>query len=244
MSGLLIAQGPLACYFVNAGLRNLYLWPLAKPFSRELFVYIPPKLQLDQAQACELIKREPFALLISAEGGIEASHLPLILSDCGTRLYGHMARANPQWQELDGKSVLAIFSGPHAYISPNWYAKGPAVPTWNYTAVQVKGRVTLLEGAQAMDTLMETVNRFEPGLLSGVLMPADYVARLSAAIVAFEIQIEKIEGKAKLGQQRKSDDQQGVTAGLEASTHREAGALLAEMYRLNLGLGLEDKASE
>ncbi|WP_372870886.1 FMN-binding negative transcriptional regulator [Shewanella sp.] len=201
-------------------------------------MYIPPKLQLELAQACELIRREPFAVMFSAEGGLEASHLPLIISECGTRLYGHMARANPQWQSIDGQSVLAVFSGPHAYISPAWYAKGPAVPTWNYTAVHVTGQLKLIEGEQAISCLMDTVNRFEPTLLDSGLMPGEYVEKLSSAIVAFEVVIEKIEGKAKLGQQRKLEDQQGVVAGLEASGHKDAQALLTEMSHLQLGTGV------
>ncbi|MBT1446028.1 FMN-binding negative transcriptional regulator [Shewanella sp. JM162201] len=217
-------------------------------------MYVPANMTLERRDALDLIRRESFALLVSNVGdSLQASHLPLILSDCETKLLGHMARANGQWQGLDGAEVLAIFSGPHAYISPRWYQGSPAVPTWNYTAVHVKGRLRLLDGDAALAVLVKAVKYFEsdsgPDLLTdpdektfnnielSSLMPPEYVAKLSAAIVAFEIEIESIEGKAKLGQQRKDADQRGVATAL-ADTAGGA-ALLAQMKRLKLGLGGE-----
>jgi len=98
-------------------------------------------VETDQHKLHDFIERQSFVTLVSNDGGEPvASHLPLLLDrDHGPhgRLIGHMARANPQWQSADNQSVLAIFHGPHAYISPTWYEAVNVVPTWNYVAVHV-----------------------------------------------------------------------------------------------------------
>ena len=108
-------------------------------------MYIPGHFaQTDPATLAEFIDAHGFAVLVSTdESGLPfATHLPLILDRQGGQhgtILGHMARANPHWQYADGKRVLAIFSGPHYYISPAWYRAEHVVPTWNYTAVHVTG---------------------------------------------------------------------------------------------------------
>lgn len=100
-------------------------------------MYIPKNVALHDKQAiADLINHFGFGLLISPT--LEATHLPLLYeaADDGQEyLYGHIAKANGHWQQLDGQQVLVVFSGPHSYISPTWYANSPAVPTWNYAAV-------------------------------------------------------------------------------------------------------------
>jgi transcriptional regulator len=102
-------------------------------------VYVPTAFaETDTTRLHEFIRRHSFSILTSfGEGGAIASHLPLLLdADAGSpgQLLGHMARANPQWRRVDGE-VLAIFAGPHAYVSPSWYEEPNTVPTWNYVAV-------------------------------------------------------------------------------------------------------------
>lgn len=107
-------------------------------------MYIPTAFeQTDQNKLHEFIEANSFGLLVSTHVGEPfATHLPFLLQrDSGPHgcLFGHVARANPQWRDLDGQSVLAIFTGPHAYVSPTWYESEDVVPTWNYVAVHAYG---------------------------------------------------------------------------------------------------------
>lgn len=191
-------------------------------------MYIPKSFQItDPEVLAAFIRAHSFATLISAvDGAPFATHLPLLL-DQG-RLLGHVARANPHWQAFDGqRQALAIFHGPHAYVSPTWYATSPAVPTWNYAAVHVYGTARLVEGdalAALVDRLVATYEATQPQPWSGEL-PAEYQAKLLQAIVGFELEIERIEGKFKLGQNRSREDQLGVLGRLEASADPATQAL-------------------
>ena len=124
-------------------------------------MYIPAAFaELDLTKLHDFIEQNSFGLLVSQVDGLPfATHLPFLLERTagphGT-LVGHMARANPQWQEAGGQTALAIFSGPHAYISPTWYEAEQVVPTWNYTAVHAYGRVQIIEDE---DALLEIVQR-------------------------------------------------------------------------------------
>lgn len=172
------------------------------------------RMPLDEAQ--DLIDAHGFAVLL--DECLQASHLPLVLArdegELGS-LYGHFARANPHWQALDGQRVLAIFQGPHAYVSPRWYAARPAVPTWNYAAVHASGIVEWLddEATQAaFDTLLA---KYEPDLLDDATILSDaYRQRLLRGTVGFRIRLDDLQGKAKLGLNRSPEDQAGVLAGL------------------------------
>lgn len=161
--------------------------------------------------------------------GLQASHLPLLLEpgegQFGT-LYGHFARANPQWRDLaDGAEALVIFQGPEAYISPSWYqAKaehGKVVPTWNYIAVHAQGRAEVFEDAERLLQLVSRLSerheagRAQPWAVSEA--PRDYIDGMLRAIVGFALPIEHLQGKWKLGQNRSAADQAGVREGLAAS---------------------------
>jgi len=123
-------------------------------------MYLPkPFREDDPARLHALIRAHGFATLISERDGEPfASHLPLLLdAERGPRgtLLGHMARANPQWRSFDqGRAALAIFHGPHCYVSPSWYANAPAVPTWNYAAVHAYGRPRVLEDGGEVRALL------------------------------------------------------------------------------------------
>jgi transcriptional regulator len=130
-------------------------------------MYIPAAFaERDLTRLHDFIERHSFGLLVSQVDALPfASHLPFLLDRTAGphgALVGHMARANPQWREADGQTVLAIFSGPHAYISPTWYEAEQVVPTWNYTAVHAYGRVQIIEDESALlEIVQETIRLYE-----------------------------------------------------------------------------------
>ena len=127
-----------------------------------------------------------------------------------------MARANPHWRCLDGATrALAVFSGPHAYVSPRWYER-EGVPTWNYVAVHAEGAPRLLEDPAAVRELLARLTDTHDGPGGFEALPRDLVARMARGIVAFELPIERLTGKAKLSQNKTAGDRAGVIAGLEA----------------------------
>lgn len=148
----------------------------------------------------------PFATLVTSgpDGiGPVASHVPLVLSDDGLRLRGHVAKANPQWQHMDGERVLAIFHGPHAYISPSWYVEQDEVPTWDYVAVHAYGRAVIATSSDCVRAILcDLMRQQEPAspLLGRMSEPS--FAGMMRAIVAFEIELDTIEGAAKLSQNK------------------------------------------
>src|SRR5689334_11890616 len=133
-------------------------------------MYIPPHFAASDPQlGLDIIDRHSFATLVTVHDGLPfATHLPLLLEQRGPRrtLVGHVARANPKWQHLElGQRVLAVFAGPHAYVSPTWYEPRPDnVPTWNYVAVHVRGRPRLLPaGAATLDVVSRLSARHDGG---------------------------------------------------------------------------------
>ncbi|WP_367875248.1 GNAT family N-acetyltransferase [Luteolibacter sp. Populi] len=189
-------------------------------------MYTPSAFRVeDPGKLAAFIRSHSFATLITHDGSAPfASHLPMLLrpgeGSHGT-LLSHMARANPQWQHFaSGSEVLAVFHGPHTYISPSWYETGPAVPTWNYATVHAYGvPVIFRDHDRVVSLLQDTVSEYESSLPQpwpGVL-PEDYRDKLIHGIVAFEIPITRIEGKFKLGQNRPPADVQGVFDALSRS---------------------------
>jgi transcriptional regulator len=171
-------------------------------------MYIPASFQISDLNTLHrFIEQHSFGLLVSQhEGDHFATHLPFILersSGSNGALLGHMARANPQWQALVDRSVLTIFSGPHAYISPSWYEAEHVVPTWNYTAVHAYGRVQLIEDSTALlDILNRSVNEYESSMAKPWSLgeSTTFLDRMMTQIVGFRIEIDQIEGKWKLSQ--------------------------------------------
>lgn len=171
------------------------------------------------------MRRHSFATIITHDGHVpHATHMPVMLDEGkgphGT-LRSHLARANPQWRHFeDGREVLVAFQGPHTYISPAWYVTSPAVPTWNYAAVHVYGRPVIIHDSEHLaGMLRDLVEFYESGRAerwSGEI-PEDFRDRLIKGLVGFEIEITRIEGKFKLGQNRPGDIP-GVIAALEASS--------------------------
>ncbi len=196
-------------------------------------MYIPNHFnEADQARITTLIHDFGFATLISTTtDGALVTHAPVQLDSDRRVLIGHMARANPHSAALqNGTSLLAIFHGPHSYISPTWYAdENPRVlnvPTWNYVAVHVTGAVTLIDDASAKWKIVRDLAvQYEAGSAT----PWDsrgldaHMDKLGA-IVGFEVMITKIEAKLKLSQNRSVADRQNVIARLTASDSSEVRA--------------------
>ncbi|MBC3299667.1 FMN-binding negative transcriptional regulator [Pseudomonas sp. SWRI18] len=195
-------------------------------------MYTPRAFALDDLpQLQQLIQHTRLAQLVTlGEQGLQASHLPLLLNpDEGPNgtLYGHLAKANPQWKDLqDGNEALVIFAGADAYISPAFYpAKaehGKVVPTWNYIAVHAYGKAEVFSDAQRLLGVVTALtdrhegNRAQPWKVSDA--PADYIEGMLKAIVGFALPIERLLGKRKLSQNRSPADIAGVREGLAASS--------------------------
>ncbi|MGP4039089.1 FMN-binding negative transcriptional regulator [Gracilibacillus sp. D59] len=183
-------------------------------------MYIPEHFKVtDETIAYEIIKEHSFATLFSQHNGMPfATHLPLILNKEKSYLYGHFARPNPQWKDVTNQTVLAIFHGPHCYISPSWYETNKAVPTWNYVTVHVNGEVELLEDENELaDSLHEMVLKYESPDSSYRLddLDAKFLGALNKGIQGFKIKINRIEGKAKLSQNHSLERQELVINQLE-----------------------------
>ena len=182
-------------------------------------MYIPKQFQLnDKETIYQIMKENGFATIISDQlKDLSATHLPLMLDDQKNYLYGHFAKANPQWKDLDNQRVLAIFQGPHSYISPSWYETNQAVPTWNYVAVHVYGDIELVGDQELAQSLSELVSKYEKADSTYQLtdVGAEYIAGLSKGVVGFRIKIESIEANAKLSQNHSNERIKRVIEELE-----------------------------
>lgn len=182
-------------------------------------MYIPSYFHEENPEILHgIIRANSFATLVSqSEGTLIASQLPFVFDGERNVLRSHMARPNPQWRELCERAAMVIFQGPHAYITPSWYEKKPAVPTWNYVTVHVYGTGRLIEDDAGLRSIVaETVLQYESGRDRpwAMSLPEDYVGNMLRGIVGFEIAITRIEGKLKLSQNRSIADVEGVIAGL------------------------------
>lgn len=192
-------------------------------------MYVPQHFkQDDPALLLEVMQRHSFATLVTAdESGLPmATPLPLCArrEDGSFIIEGHVARANPQWHDLErGAQVLAIFHGPHTYISPSLYTSSERVPTWNYIMVQASGTARVLhDEAGKRAVLARLVAQHEPAYqaqFDGIR--GDLVEGLLSAIVAFELRVERIEGKFKLNQHRLPDYKPEVQARHETGSADE-----------------------
>jgi transcriptional regulator len=190
-----------------------------------------------------LMTAAPLATLIRGGAELGADVLPLEVERHGDgwRVAGHVARANPLWREADGQPVLALFQGPQGYVSPNWYPSkfqhGKAVPTWNYTMVQVHGTLRAVDDPEWLRAFVTRLTqRHEAGRPVPWHVndaPADYIDAMLKAIVGIEIEVSRVEGKYKLSQNRSAEDRTGVVLGLESDAalrrQPEADALAQAM---------------
>jgi len=201
-------------------------------------MYIPKAFhQTDQAELLAFMRANSFITLVSTLDGVPfASHIPIAIRVEGEAitLIGHVARANPHWHAFASGETLAIFTGPHAYISPSLYEQHESVPTWNYIAVHAYGQpeiVTLAQDRARLEALVDTLvdsyeaayqqqwaelsERFRTGMLNG--------------IVGFELPVTRLEGKYKMSQNRSPADQQRVATALRHRTDPAAQELGQQM---------------
>ncbi|MBK5506350.1 FMN-binding negative transcriptional regulator [Bacillus sp. TH12] len=198
-------------------------------------MYIPKHFTIqDEETKYEIIEQNSFATLFSQHNGAPyATHLPLLLNRETFTLSGHFARPNEQWKDSENQQVLAVFQGPHSYISPSWYETNKAVPTWNYVAVHVYGELEIVEDEQELiDSLQDLVHKYENSKSTYSLKDVDpnYMEGLSRGIVGFRIKINKIEGKAKLSQNHSVERRELVIEELE-KVGSEGGRGIAELMK-------------
>jgi transcriptional regulator len=200
-------------------------------------MYIPKQFKETDLNAVkEFIAKHGFAILVSeVEGRPWATHIPLLLgvNEQGQDvLIGHISKANKQWKEFDrDKEVLAIFSGQHAYISSSWYDH-ENVPTWNYLAVHVYGRIKIIEGDELKRQLGKLVDKYESGMQNPVsvdCMSQDGVAKEMKGIVGFEIEITEVQAVAKLSQNRDEKNHQNIIEGLTQKGDADSLAIAKTM---------------
>lgn len=202
-------------------------------------MYLPRAFAVeDVPQIQDFMEEFNFATVVTQTGGeLTASHIPFLL-DRGVEPYGvlraHIAIRNPQLKDLQSASqALVIFQGPHTYVSPSWYVNPENVPTWNYMVVHAYGTPKIGNKA-AMIELLKNLTRkqessfekpwdFDPG--------AAWVQKLMMEIVAFEIKIERLEGKFKLNQNRKPENRESVITALSASEDPAQRAVASWMGR-------------
>ena len=193
-------------------------------------MYVPPAFQENDTAALHAaIRAAKLATLITATAeGLIGTPLPMILNETegphGT-LYGHVARANPQWKLATTGDAMAVFMGPDAYVTPSWYATkretGKVVPTWNYVAVHAYGPVEFFEDTERLRDVVTRLthlhegSRAEPWAVTDA--PETFIQSQLRGIVGLRMPITRIDGKRKMSQNRSTEDRAGVVDGLSAS---------------------------
>ncbi|MVM31426.1 FMN-binding negative transcriptional regulator [Spirosoma sp. HMF4905] len=201
-------------------------------------MYIPKTFQeTDRETLYQFIRDNSFGLLVTTgnDGVPVATHIPIELQPDANgqfRLVGHLSKANPQWKLLSSDTpALAVFSGAHSYISSSWYDH-VNVPTWNYLAVQVTGRTSILSEDEALEVLRQQVDKYEAHSKCPVSvdsMTEDYVRKEMRGIVAFTMTIDSIQGVAKLSQNRDDKNYQNIVSELRQTGNSGAAELADEM---------------
>jgi transcriptional regulator len=207
-------------------------------------MYLPAHFaQTDPTQLLVLMRQYPLATLITeAAGEPVADELPFLFDATqgphGT-LKAHLARANPLWQNHPAdRQVLVVFRGPQAYVSPSWYpgkrAHGKVVPTWNYTVVQARGRLRVVDGdATWLRAQLEALTQSQEGARAQPWQvddaPADYIACMMGAVVGLEIEVSTLVGKFKLSQNHPLEARLGVMHGLAGESAQAAHQVASRM---------------
>ncbi|MGE8018574.1 FMN-binding negative transcriptional regulator [Peribacillus frigoritolerans] len=201
-------------------------------------MYIPKHFELkDEEIIYDFIEKYSFATLFSQHNGEPyATHLPLTLNKDESALYGHFARPNEQWKDIEYQKVLAVFQGPHSYISPSWYETTMAVPTWNYVSIHLYGKMEIVEDQKVIfDSLNDMVKKYESPDSPYNLIDVDsrFIEGMRKGIVAFKIKITKIEAKAKLSQNHPVERQELIIKNLE-NTSQQDNIQVASLMKKNL----------
>ena len=203
-------------------------------------MFVPKLFRMNDLPVIEdFIRKNSFATLVTYhEEKPWATHLPLELElnqEGEKALWGHVSRANPQWKSFAGNGeALAIFQGPHTYVSSSWY-NHLNVPTWNYIAIHIYGRIRIMSEEESYEILRRLVKKYEVTSANPVsveTMPQDFVKKEMKGIVAFEMSIEKLEGKWKLSQNRDEEDYRTIITELEKLNDTNAAEVASEMRKL------------
>ena len=198
-------------------------------------MYLPRHFAIeDITVAHEVMRQNSFAMLITSGGrGIEATHLPTVLDSARGELgtvRAHIARANRQWEDFRSEAML-VFAGQHGYISPSWYEPGPAVPTWDYVAIHAYGVPHIIDEEETVASMLrELVEQYEGGYerqWSVDSQDPDWLRKVARGIVAFEMEVTRLDAKAKLGQNH-PQHQAGVARALEGLGAHALAALVRE----------------
>jgi transcriptional regulator len=202
-------------------------------------MYIPKLYRNDSLEeVADFLKNNGFAILVSqVNGRLWGTHIPLLTGKNKKGediLHGHISKANPQWKSFnDGEEVLAIFMGPHAYVSSSWY-EHENVPTWNYIAVHVYGAITIYDESGLLDSLTKLVDTYEssserPVSVAG-MSPETLKENLSG-VVGFEIVVKEVHSAKKLSQNRDDKDHENIIKQLEKTGDAPAKEIAKEMYK-------------
>ncbi|WP_367773829.1 FMN-binding negative transcriptional regulator [Flavobacterium sp. WC2421] len=191
----------------------------------------------NQEEIKQFLQENSFGILINQTNGkLCATHIPLELDinkDGKQILHGHIAKENPQWKGFEeNDSVLAVFSGPHSYISSSWYDH-ENVPTWNYLAVHVYGKIKIVEGEEAIKSLKKLVDKYEKNSENPIRVEdlSSKTMRQVRGIVAFEIEVTAIEATKKLSQNRDEKNYENIITELEKTQNRDSISIANEMKK-------------
>lgn len=178
-------------------------------------MFTPKSFQVsDKKEIQTFIKANAFGQLISSKDGrLLSSHIPFLISDDQTQLIGHLAKVNPQVQDIDGQEILVTLQGAHDYISPAWY-ETPGVPTWNYQAVHIYGHCRTFDDPESLKNAVDRLTNYYESGFDKPWKPS-YKATMLGAIVGFEIVISDIQAQYKLSQNRSEQDRKQVIKALE-----------------------------
>lgn len=186
-------------------------------------MYIPKHFEItDQQEAIAFMRKYSFATIVTVgNNGPTASHLPFLIDEHSgeVTISSHLARANPQAQELSNGQVLVIFTEPHAYVSPKHYEKEQSVPTWNYIAIHAYGHATIVtDEAVELDMMEKMIGQYDTAYLNQWAgLPMEYKTRMLKGIVNFKIRVKALQGKSKLSQNRNETERENIIKAFENS---------------------------
>ena len=201
-------------------------------------MYTPKYFKVtDVKEIWQFVQQNSFGTLVTTDQGKPiATHLPLQLVKEGENIYltGHMAYGNPQWRTFEScDEVLAMFQGPHAYISSSWY-KDENVPTWNYQAVHIYGKASILSGEALHQDLAKLMHKYERHRVNPVVweqLSPELLERQLKGLVGFKIAVREIQAADKLSQNRTAEDYDHIVKKLYEEQTEEAQQLAQVMER-------------
>jgi transcriptional regulator len=199
----------------------------------------PTYLQTDPTEVKRLIRENPWMTYVSPTStGLVSSHYATLLEetdDESISIVSHFGRPDEVAHELGRHEVLVVVQGPHGYISPNWYAEGDFVPTWNHVTAHLYGTPEILSDEENFGILSRLVDHFEKRMPNPVSLDIDLekAARIAKGTVGLRIRVTRFDARAKLSQNKSPEVQQAIMTALEGSGPYSSADLAAEMRRVN-----------